>query len=351
MQRPCRRPGRASAGSGGGALGDSAQGVCAGARRAAGVRGPGRRCPIATPSPWLELDRDAWSGLRADTPMTLQAADLAALRGVDVPLELEEIAQIYLPLGRLLNLYCSGVRSMHAAAARFLGQPASRLPYVVGLAGSVAVGKSTFARVLRALLSRWPEHPRVALVTTDGFLYPNAELERRGLMQRKGFPESYDRAALLAFVVALKSGEAKVSCPVYSHRIYDIVPGEAQVLESPDIVIVEGLNVLQSGSGGTFVSDFFDFSIYLDAELGDLRRWYVERFRTLRDTAFRAPDSYFHRYASLTDAQADARALEIWTTINEKNLVENILPTRERATLILKKGADHRVGAVRLRRV
>lgn len=283
--------------------------------------------------------------------MTLQADDLDALRGVDVPLELDEIEQIYLPLGRLLNLYCNGTRAMHAAAARFLGQPASRLPYVVGLAGSVAGGKSTFARVLKALLSRWPEHPRVDLITTDGFLYPNAELERRGLMQRKGFPESYDRAALLAFVVALKSGQERVTCPVYNHRVYDIVAGERQVLQSPDIVIVEGLNVLQSGTGATFVSDFFDFSIYLDAELDDLRRWYVERFRTLRDTAFKAPDSYFHRYASLTDAQADARALEIWTTINEKNLVENILPTRERATLILKKGADHRVSGVRLRRV
>lgn len=307
--------------------------------------------PIAPPSPWLVFDRAAWSRLRADTPLTLDATDIAALRGLSVPLSLDEVEEVYLPLTRLANLYFRGVDSLYEATAAFLGTNERRVPYVIGLAGSVAVGKSTFARVLRTLLSRWPDHPKVELVPTDGFLYPNAELGRRRLMQRKGFPESYDRSALLAFVVALKSGEGAVSCPVYSHRSYDIVPGERLVVDRPDIVIIEGLNVLQSGTGAAFVSDFFDFSIYLDAPLPELRRWYVERFRRLRDTAFREPDSYFHRYAALSDAETDARALEIWTTINEKNLQDNILPTRERATLLLQKGADHRVAEVRLRRL
>jgi type I pantothenate kinase len=306
---------------------------------------------IAAPSPWMTFDRDAWSRLRADTPLTLDAGDVAELRGLSVPLSLDEVEAVYLPLTRLLNLYFRGVDSLYAATASFLGQNGPRLPYVVGLAGSVAVGKSTFARVLRTLLTRWPDHPKVELVTTDGFLYPNAELERRGLMQRKGFPESYDRAALLGFVAALKSGEAEVRCPVYSHQTYDIVPGEELVLRRPDIVIVEGLNVLQSGTGTAFVSDFFDFTIYLDASLDDLRRWYVDRFRRLRDTAFREPDSYFHRYAPLTDAEIDRRALDIWTGINEVNLVQNIEPTRDRATLLLTLGPDHRVAQVRLRRL
>ena len=213
------------------------------------------------------------------------------------------------------------------------------------------MGKSTFARVLTSLLSRWPHHPNVALVTTDGFLLPNAELEARNLMERKGFPESYDRSALLRFVSALKSGAARVEHPVYSHKHYDVIADHAAVIDTPDIVIVEGLNVLQSGTGAAFVSDFFDFSIYLDASLPDLRRWYVERFRKLRDTAFVEPDSYFHRYASFADAEIDARALGIWTEINERNLLENIAPTRERATLILHKGPDHRVSQVRLRRL
>lgn len=299
----------------------------------------------------MDFDRAAWARLRADTPLTLAADDVERLRGLSVPLDVEEIEQIYLPITRLLNLYFSAGDRLHAAWSTFLGRNGERVPMVIGLAGSVAVGKSTFARVLVSVLARWPEHPKVELVTTDGFLLPNAELERRGLMQRKGFPESYDRAALLAFVGALKSGQREVRCPVYSHRTYDIVPGAELVLDEPHIVIVEGLNVLQSGPRHSFVSDFFDFSIYLDADLQDLRRWYVERFRRLRDTAFRQPDSYFHRYAALSDAEADERALEIWTTINERNLVENIEPTRDRATLQLLKGADHRVRRVRLRKL
>lgn len=306
---------------------------------------------MAPLSPWATFDRPEWARLRADTPLTLTAADLSALRGLSVPLVMEEVEDVYLPLTRLLNLYFRAGDSLFRATKAFLGQENGRAPFVIGLAGSVAVGKSTFARVLKSLLARWPDHPKVELVTTDGFLLPNAELSARDLMNRKGFPESYDRLALLGFVTALKAGEPRVTCPVYSHRTYDIVPGEQIVLEKPDVVIVEGLNVLQSGTRTAFVSDFFDFSIYLDAPLTELRRWYVERFRSLRDTAFQRPDSYFHRYASLTDAEADARASEIWKSINERNLLENILPTRERATLVLTKGADHRVTNVRLRRL
>ena len=302
-------------------------------------------------SPWRTFDRATWSALRKDTPLTLTRADTEELRGLSVPLDLHEVETVYLPLSRLLNLWARGLARMQETTRNFLGGDGRRVPFVIGLAGSVAVGKSTFARVLTTLLSRWPHHPNVALVTTDGFLLPNAELARQGLMERKGFPESYDRASLLRFVSALKSGVPRVEHPVYSHKYYDVIPDRRAVVDSADIVVVEGLNVLQSGTGTAFVSDFFDFSIYLDASLPDLRRWYVERFRKLRDTAFVEPDSYFHRYAGLSDAETDARALEIWRTINERNLMENIAPTRERATLILRKGADHQVTEVRLRRV
>lgn len=308
--------------------------------------------PITPLSSYITFDRDSWSQLRADTAMPLAVEELDALRGLNEHLTLEEVEQIYLPLSRLLNLHVLATQQLQRATARFLGQDEGPVPVIVGLAGSVAVGKSTLARVLRALLARWPNSPRVDLITTDGFLLPNAELERRGLLARKGFPESYDRAALLQLVVDLKRGAPSVQAPVYSHIHYDVLPGDHQVIERPDIVLLEGLNVLQHGQdwGRAFVSDFFDFSIYLDAEVDDLRRWYLTRFLRLRDTAFREPTSYFHRYAALTDSQAQERALTLWREINEVNLVQNILPTRERATLILHKGPDHRIQQVRLRR-
>ena len=289
--------------------------------------------------------------------MTLVARDLEQLSGLTEELSIEEVEQIYLPMSRLLNLHVFATQELYAATARFLGQRDTKVPFIIGIAGSVAVGKSTTARVLRALLARWPDHPRVDLITTDGFLYPNAELERRDLMQRKGFPESFDAARLLSFLARVKSGEARVEAPVYSHFHYDILPGQATVIERPDILIVEGLNVLQSakmprdGDAIPFVSDYFDFSIYLDADAQVLEQWYVTRFMKLRTTAFRDPAAYFHRYASLAPDVALERALEIWRTINLKNLEENILPTRQRARLILRKGNSHRIESVALRKL
>jgi type I pantothenate kinase len=311
-----------------------------------------------TPSAlYLDFTREAWGRLRADTPLTLSEADLAQLRGLNERIALDEVVEIYLPLSRLLNLYVAATQELYRATATFLGSDAAKVPYVIGMAGSVAVGKSTTARILQALLSRWPHHPKVELVTTDGFLYPNRVLQERGLMQRKGFPESYDLPALIQFVSAVKAGLPAVQAPVYSHLRYDIVPEQFQVVDQPDIMIVEGLNVLQTWDGEpghkprVFVSDFFNFTIYVDAHVDNIRTWYIERFLTLRDTAFRQPASYFHRYASLSDQAARQRASTIWQEINAVNLLENVLPTRERADLILEKGPDHVVQRVKLRKL
>jgi len=297
--------------------------------------------------------RDEWRARRAATPLTLDADDLDELRGLNEALDLDEVESVYLPLSRLVNLHVAAVRSRQDATGAFLDREHVRVPYVIGVAGSVAVGKSTTARVLRALLARWPDHPRVDLVTTDGFLYPNDELEKRGLLGRKGFPESYDVRRLLQFLRDVKSGVEETRAPTYSHLTYDVLPPEDDiVVRSPDILIVEGLNVLQVSRGTTtFVSDFFDLSIYVDADVEDVRRWYVERFHTLRRTVFTRPDSYFQRYAELTDDEATETALQIWKDINERNLVANIEPTRDRADVILRKGADHHVDDVRLRRI
>jgi type I pantothenate kinase len=308
-------------------------------------------------SPYRLFTREDWARLRADTPMTLRESELEQLSGLIEELSVEEVEEIYLPMSRLLNLYVAAAQQLHSVSSKFLGRTDGKVPFILGVGGSVAVGKSTTARVLKALLARWPDHPRVDQITTDGFLWPNVELERRQLMDRKGFPESFDTTRLLNFLADVKSGVAKVEAPVYSHFHYDILPDQKTVIESPDILIVEGLNVLQparmprGGEAIPFVSDFFDFSIYLDAEPDVIQDWYVARFMRLRATAFRDPAAYFHQYASLAPDAAQARALEIWRTINLKNLEENILPTRQRARLILRKAADHHVAQVALRKL
>ena len=307
-------------------------------------------------SPYIDFSREEWSELRNSTPLTLTEEDLKRLRGINENISLREVEEIYLPLSRLLNLYVAATQNLHKATHTFLGNSTAKVPYVIGIAGSVAVGKSTTARILQALLARWPNHPKVDLITTDGFLYPNAVLEARGLMKRKGFPESYDRRRLVKFVADVKSGSPQVSAPVYSHLAYDILSDQVQTVRQPDVMIVEGLNVLQTGVGKidrspVFVSDYFDFSIFVDAHEQDIKKWYVDRFFTLRRTAFRDPASYFHRYASLSDEDARDTALRIWNEINGVNLRENILPTRSRADLILEKDADHSVRGVKLRKL
>src|SRR5438128_3916809 len=299
--------------------------------------------PGAALSRYVRFSREEWAPLRAATPLTLSEADLAALHGINERVSLDEVVDVYLPLSRLLHLRVAATQGLHAATDAFLRRGGLHPPYIIGIAGSVAVGKSTTARVLQALLARWPNHPRVDLVTTDGFLYPNAVLAARGLMQRKGFPESYDQRRLVKFMADLKAGQAETAAPIYSHRAYDILAGESLVVRQPDIVIVEGLNVLEAGDGQpgrplrVFVSDFFDFSIYVDAAEADVEQWYVDRFLTLRETVFRDESSYFHRYASLSVDEAIEVARQIWRDINGVNLRANILPTRERAHLILEK--------------
>jgi type I pantothenate kinase len=309
-------------------------------------------------SPYRTFRREEWARLRADTPLTLTADDVVKLQSLNDPISLEEVIAIYLPLSRLLSLYVAATQGLFKATQRFLlAENEQKTPYIIGVAGSVAVGKSTTARVLKALLSRWPNTPKVELVTTDGFLLPNAELARRGLMERKGFPESYDTAALLRFLADVKAGKPAVAAPVYSHLVYDVVEGEGVVVDRPDILILEGLNVLQpgrlprDGEAIPFVSDYFDFSVYLDADEDDIHHWYVNRFMTLRQTAFRDPRSFFRKFAELTEAEALQTAERLWSRINLPNLRENILPTRPRASLILRKGSQHRIEEAALRRL
>jgi type I pantothenate kinase len=308
-------------------------------------------------SPYRNFTREEWARLRADTPMTLESHELEQLSGLIEELSVDEVEKIYLPLSRLLNLYVAAAQKLHAVSSTFLGRTDGKVPFIIGVAGSVAAGKSTTARVLKALLARWPDHPRVDQITTDGFLYPNRELEARGLMERKGFPETFDTTRLLNFLADVKSGKEFVEAPVYSHFHYDILPGQKMIVERPDILIVEGLNVLQparlpvGGEAIPFVSDFFDFSIYIDADASVIQDWYLTRFMRLRSTAFRDPAAYFHRYVTLTHDNAVNRALDIWRTINLENLERNILPTRRRARLILHKSADHSVDSVALRKL
>ena len=308
-------------------------------------------------SPYQIFSRSQWAKLRADTPMTLSEQELDELQGLNEQVSMGEVVDIYLPLSRLVNLYVGATQELYRATQQFLGGREHKVPYIIGLAGSVAVGKSTTARILRALLSHWPNHPKVDLVPTDGFLLPNAVLESEGLMERKGFPESYDLPAILRFLSAIKAGERNVEAPVYSHLYYDVMPDKRIKIDQPDVLIIEGLNVLQTGKPPKdgkaipYVSDFFDFSLYLDADEEKLRTWYIERFLQLRGTAFSNPESYFHRYASLTDDESRETANRIWETINLANLRENVLPTRQRADLIMRKDDNHAISSVALRKL
>jgi type I pantothenate kinase len=303
------------------------------------------------PSAFRVFSRAEWAALRANTPLTLSEDDLEALRSVNEFVSLAEVEETYLPLSRLLNLHVSAALNLAHVKDAFLGQPAAKTPYIIAVAGSVAVGKSTFARILRTLIARWPDRPKVELVTTDGFLFPTAVLEERGLMGRKGFPESYDTRRMLRFLTEIKSGYPEVEAPVYSHVAYDIVPGETQIVRQPDVLIFEGLNVLQAVASPLQASDFFDFSVYIDADEDDIEAWYLERFLLLQKTAFHDPEAYFQRYKDLSEQDAVQFAREVWRSINLPNLHENIVPTRERASLILTKRPDHTVGEVRLRKV
>ncbi|QKJ88989.1 Pantothenate kinase [Paramixta manurensis] len=307
-------------------------------------------------TPYLQFDRNQWAALRNSVPMTLTEEEIARLKGINEDLSLEEVAEIYLPLSRLLDFYISSNLRRQAVLEQFLGTDGQKIPYIISIAGSVAVGKSTTARVLQALLSRWPERRRVELITTDGFLHPNAVLKERDLMKKKGFPQSYDMHRLVNFVSDIKSGVSQVTAPVYSHLIYDVVPDGDKIVQQPDILILEGLNVLQSGMDyphdphHVFVSDFVDFSIYVDAPEALLENWYINRFLKFRQGAFTDPDSYFHHYAKLTEDEAVNTAQKLWKEINWLNLKQNILPTRERASLILTKSANHAVECIRLRK-
>jgi len=300
---------------------------------------------------YMEFGREEWSALRDNAPLPLTRDEFERLKGLNDQIPFEEAEQIYHPITRLINLHVEASQLLHKSTSAFTGNGEAKTPYIIGIAGSVAVGKSTAARLLQVLLSRWTNHRRVDLVTTDGFLHPNRVLEERGLMKRKGFPESYDIRRLLKFLTEVKAGKPEVEAPVYSHLVYDIVPGEVQVVRNPDILIVEGINVLQVNKDAqVFVSDFFDFSIYLDADENDIKRWYIERFKMLRDSAFRDPRSYFHRYASLTEEESVQTATQIWNEINAVNLHENILPTKGRARLLLCKGPNHEIRKVLLRK-
>ncbi|MGC4376044.1 type I pantothenate kinase [Fictibacillus sp. Mic-4] len=309
-------------------------------------------------SPYLSFSREEWASLRDVTPMPLTEEEIKKLQGLNEQVSVEEVKNIYLPLSRLLNLYTTASQRLHQVSNTFLSRKTEKVPYIIGIAGSVAAGKSTTSRIIQALLSRWPDHPKVELVTTDGFLYPNRILEERGILNRKGFPESYDIRRLVKFLSDVKSGCSHLEVPIYSHLAYDILQDEMQVINQPDILIVEGINVLQVSKGGesasipqVFVSDFFDFSIYVDAKEEDLEHWYTERFKLLRETAFQNPASYFHRYAQLSNEEALKVARQIWKDINEVNLQKNILPTKFRAQLILEKGFDHSVTGVKLRKM